>query len=205
MKVNHPQVKYSSIVSIGDEIIKLEAETNDKYLKLHRGVMDVTTINIETTCDFNNKSLQQYSGNDGYQPLINTIKENFNLNQHRVVITPGGMAGLDLIFNSISERQVWIGNYHWGSWNKILKLHNKNIKMFDEFKFDTFRPKSGIVLLCFPSNPTGYSPKLTDIKNFLIYSKEHNITVVLDLPYYYLFNDDKDTISNYFYDNVIVI
>ena len=60
-------------------------------------------------------------------------------------------------------------------------------------------------MLCFPSNPTGYSPKLEDIKTFLLYANQNNITVILDLPYYYLFNESNDILSNYFYDNVIVL
>ena len=208
MKINTATVKYSSIVSIGEDIARIESETGDKYLKLHRGVMDVTTLDmthIGDFCDFNHKSLQQYSGNDGYQPLIDTIKSKFNLMDHRVMVTPGGMAALDLVFNSLSESKVWISYYHWGSWNKILKTHDKNIILFNDFFLNEFRPESGIVLLCYPSNPTGYCPKLEDIKDFLVYSKKNNITVVLDLPYYYLFNDYENNLSDYFYDNVIVL
>ena len=69
-----------------------------------------------------------------------------------------------------------------GSWNKILKTHNKEILVFDDFNLDKFRPTSSVVMLCFPSNPTGYCPKLEVIIDFLKYSKENNVIVILDLP-----------------------
>ncbi len=207
MKINQPNVTYSSIVAIGEEINKLELETGEKYLKLHRGVMDVTTIDVDKIANlvYNHKTLQQYSGNDGYEPLVNTIKNQFNLTEHKMIVTPGGMAALDLIINSISDKTFWIPNFHWGSWNKILKIHEKEIKTFDDFNITNFKPINGTVMLCFPSNPTGYAPKLEEIKIFLTYAKLNDITVILDLPYYYLFNESNDNISDYFFDNVIVL
>ena len=208
MLINTANVTYSSIVAIGENISKLEKETGDKYLKLHRGVMDVTNIDINSLdlkLDLNDNKLQQYSGNDGYVELINTIKSEFNLNDSNVIITPGGMASLDLIINSLGDKSFWIPNYHWGSWNKILKTHNKEILTFDDFNLENFRPTSSVVMLCFPSNPTGYCPKLEVIIDFLKYSKENNVIVLLDLPYYYLFNDNNNELSEYFYDNVIVL
>ena len=66
-------------------------------------------------------------------------------------------------------------------------------------------PKSGVVMLCYPSNPTGYCPDVETIKNFLIRSHEAGITVMLDLPYYYLFSDVNDGLCDFFFDNVIVV
>ena len=207
MKINTANVTYSSIVQIGENINKIEKETGDKYLKLHRGVMDVTTLDIDSlnlNLDLNSVKTQQYSGNDGSPELIETIKEEFGLEGH-VIITPGGMAGLDLLINSLGDETIWIPNYHWGSWNKILTTHGKEIKTFDDFKIDEFSPRSGTVMLCYPSNPTGYCPDIETIKNFLARSKDAGVTVVLDLPYYYLFSDVNDELSDFFFDNVIVV
>lgn len=207
MKVNTANVTYSSIVQIGENINKIEKETGEKYLKLHRGVMDVTTLDIDSLnldLNLNNGKTQQYSGNDGSPELIETIKEEFGLDGH-IVITPGGMAGLDLLINSLGDETVWIPNYHWGSWNKILTTHGKEIKTFDDFNIDEFTPKSGVVMLCYPSNPTGYCPELDTIKKFLLKLKDSEVTVVLDLPYYYLFNEVNDGLSDLFFENVIVV
>ena len=208
MKINKATVTYSSIVQIGENTQKLEIESGDKYLKLHRGVMDVTNIDVNSlnlNLDLNDLSLQQYSGNDGHPELIKNIKSKFGLEDSHVVVTPGGMAALDLIINSLSEKTFYIPNLHWGSWNKILKTHEKEIKFFDDFNLDNFNETDGVVMLCYPSNPTGYSPKLETIMKFLDWSKSQNLTVILDLPYYYLFNDVSDGLSNYLHDNVILL
>jgi aspartate aminotransferase len=214
MKVNHSPVSYSSIVEIGERTNLLEKTTGEKYLKLHRGVMDVDMIDLNSFMkefDYNLKSVQQYGGNDGDANLIEVIKDKFHLKGHYVMTAPGGMATLDLVINSLDEENFWIPKYHWGSWNKILKIHNKNTREFDDFNignfkaFDPILGHSGVVMLCYPSNPTGWSPDFEDLKRFLNHSKENNITVILDLPYYYLFNEMSNPIHELFYDNVIVL
>jgi hypothetical protein len=176
--------------------------------------MDVDMIDLNSFMsdfDYNQKSVQQYGGNDGDTKLVEVIKDKFHLKDHYVMSVPGGMATLDLVINSLSEDNFWIPKYHWGSWNKILKIHNKNTQEFDDFNIANFKASdptlgySGVVMLCYPSNPTGWSPDFEDLKKFLDHSKEHNITVILDLPYYYLFNDIDNPIHELFYDNVIVI
>ena len=81
MKVNHSPVNYSSIVEIGEKVSKLESETNDVYLKLHRGVMDVHLIDVNSFMkefDYNQKSIIHYGNNDGDPQLINVIKKVIN-------------------------------------------------------------------------------------------------------------------------------
>lgn len=205
MRVNKATVTYSSIVKIGENIQKLEKESGLKYLKLHRGVMDVTNIDINSiglNLDLNSLTTQQYSGNDGHPELIRTIKEEFNL-EGNVIVTPGGMAALDLIINSLENKTFHIPTFHWGSWNKILTTHEKEIKTFNDFELENFRPRSGVAMLCYPSNPTGYCPDFNIIRDFIKYSNENGITVILDLPYYHLFNDNK--ISELLLDNVILV
>jgi aspartate/methionine/tyrosine aminotransferase len=208
MNINHSPVTYSSIVKIGELVNDLESKTKENYLKLHRGVMDVDLIDIDDIAkniNFNSKKIQQYGGNDGDNLLINSIKSTFNLNDHSIVIAPGGMATLDLVINSISNSLFHVPTYHWGSWNKILTIHNKNIELFNDFNLESFRPESGVVMLCYPSNPTGFTESYENLKNFIEYCKIKDITVILDLPYYYLFNEMNDKISHLFCENVIIL
>ena len=208
MNVNTAPVTYSSIVQIGELVQKLEKETSDKYLKLHRGVMDVTHIDIDQIAkeiDFNSKSIQQYSGNDGSQNLIETIKGKFHLNDHYVITAPGGMATLDLVINSLGDSTFFIPKYHWGSWNKILVTHGKDITTFDDFDIKNVEVGNGPVMLCYPSNPTGFCPDFEALKAFADKLKLRGQTLILDLPYYYLFNDMSDKIYELFTDNVIIL
>lgn len=209
MIINQPPVTYSSIVKIGEDINELEKNSGHKYLKLHRGIMDVTTIDLNAIVgdfDFNLKSLQHYGPNNGDVDLIKTIKTKFHLNDHHILITPGGMAALDLTINSIFNTNFKVPRYHWGSWNKILKVHNKEITSFNDFDLkNTHFQEDDVYMLCVPSNPTGWAPKLDDLKEFIERAQKSNVTVILDLPYYYLFNHEDDKIYELFYDNVIVI
>lgn len=207
MNIIDPKVNFSSIVSIGEDVQKLESETGLEYLKLHRGVMDVTQIDLGSIkIDINSKKIQQYSPNDGNPKLIELIRSEYGFTKdHKIIITPGGMSSLDLVISSLSDSKFWIPKYHWGSWNKILKIYNKDIQLFDEFDISNFRPESGVVMMCFPSNPTGWMPGGSDLIGFLDHCFSNNITVILDLPYYFLFNSsDNIGLSKKFSDNVIV-
>jgi aspartate/methionine/tyrosine aminotransferase len=204
MNILDPEVKFSSIVDIGEEVQKLESN-GDIYLKLHRGVMNVTSIDLSfIDLDLNFKSSHQYSGNDGDSKLIKSISSYYKLESHKIVICPGGMSGIDIVVSSLSDKVFWVPEYHWGSWNKILKIYNKEIKTFDEFDLDGFRPESGVVMMCYPSNPTGWMPSLDKLKSFILYCRDHDVTVILDLPYYHLFFDSS-LISDLFLDNVIFL
>ncbi len=208
MNINKTEATYSSIVQIGELASKLEKETGDKYLKLHRGVMDVTNIDLNSftkDIDFNDKIIQQYGGNDGDVDLIKTIKKHFHLDEHYLLTVPGGMATLDLAINSLSDKTFWIPKYHWGSWNKILTIHGKEIKTFNDFDIRNAEIGEGVVMLCYPSNPTGFSPNFDDLKHFADSCKERNQTLILDLPYYYLFNEMSDRINELYTDNVIIL
>lgn len=203
MNINDPNVKFSSIVKIGEDVSELETITGETYLKLHRGVMDVTTLDLSSVnIDLNCKSIQQYSGNDGMSSLISSIRDHFSIQTHSIVVTPGGMSSLDLVIDSLSDDQFWVPNYHWGSWNKILSIHKKKISTFDDFNISGFRPDSGVVMLCYPSNPTGWIPSKSEIVDFMIHCEKSKITVILDLPYYNLFFDGS--VFDYG-DNVIVV
>jgi aspartate aminotransferase len=212
MNIDKSKVTFSSIVEIGELAQKLEKESGDKYLKLHRGVMDVTNIDLNSftdKIDFNDKKIQHYGGNDGDDSLIKTIKSNFNLENHFVLTVPGGMATLDLVINSLSDKTFWIPKYHWGSWNKILMTHGKEIKTFNDFDLDNTtcfeNNESEVVMLCYPSNPTGFLPKLEEISKFAKNCKDNNKTLILDMPYYYLFNEPTDEIYKLYTENVIIL
>lgn len=208
MNIIDPKVRFSSIVSIGEDVQKLESDSGLEYLKLHRGVMDVTQIDLSSIkLDLNSKKIQQYSPNDGDSKLIDIIRNEYGFTgNHKILITPGGMSSLDLVVSSLSDSKFWIPKYHWGSWNKILNIYNKDFSLFDEFDISNFRPDSGVVMMCLPSNPTGWMPDKEDLMNFLDYCSSNNLTVILDLPYYFLFNSgDNIGLSKKFSDNVIVV
>jgi aspartate/methionine/tyrosine aminotransferase len=207
MNVPKCPVTYSSIVEIAEIVQKIEAESDRKFLKLHRGVIDVTTIDLDwvkSRLNFNTKAIQHYSPNNGDNDFIATIKQTFHLQNHQLLVTPGGMAALDLILSTLGDMNFWIPEYHWGSWNKILKINNKNIQTFNDFNLNDFTPTDGTVMLCYPSNPTGYMAPMNELKSFVDRCNKNQVTVILDMPYFYLFNDFTVNLSNILLDNVIL-
>ena len=151
---------------------------------------------------YNNNFRKQYAA---INYTYDTIKDKFHLNDHYVMTVPGGMATLDVVINSLSDKTFWVPKYHWGSWNKILAIHDKEIKTFNDFDIRNAEVGEGVVMLCYPSNPTGYSPKFEDLKAFADMCKERNQTLILDLPYYYLFNEMSDKLYELYSDNVIIL
>ena len=114
MKINNATVTYSSIVKIGENVQKLEAESGLKYLKLHRGVMDVTNIDINSldlNIDLNDLKLQQYTGNDGYPYLIKNIKTEFDLEDHKVVVIIFEVLSSSNVIISIAYRMKVLKSY----------------------------------------------------------------------------------------------
>lgn len=205
MKVNKAKVTFSSIVKIGEDVNKIEKETGTKYLRLHRGVMDVTNLDISSSIAkaMYSPIIDQYGPNDGWPDLINIINEGTPTNT-RTLITPGGMAALDLLIETMDYKTFYVPYFHWGSWNKILTTHDKDIKTFDDFNLGNFRPRSGVVMLCIPSNPTGYRPSNLELEDFLNYAKNNNIIVILDLPYWDLLCDEG-SYKKYLTNNVIIV
>lgn len=200
-----PGVGYSSIVAIGEKVSEMEKKSGEKWLKLHRGVMDVTSIDAASAAaniDFNDPTLQQYSANDGHPDLIAEIQKGFS-DKSRILVTPGGMAALDLVMSSLEGSTVWIPYLHWGSWSKILTINGKETKGFDDMTLHNFRPRGGIVMLCYPSNPTGYCPSEKEIRDFAAYAENNGITLIIDLPYWDLLKGTslKDLTS----ENVVYI
>jgi aspartate aminotransferase len=204
MKVNKAKVTFSSIVSIGEEVSRLEKENGEKYLKLHRGVMDVTHLNMDSSIYKAQQSgqIDQYGPNDGMPYLLEFINDGYPDNI-RSLITPGGMAALDLVIESLDHKTFYVPNFHWGSWNKILTTHDKEIKTYDDFNLSNFRPRSGVVMLCVPSNPTGYRTSDKEIEDFLTYTSNNNIVVILDLPYWDLLCDEGKY-KRFISENVII-
>ena len=205
MKVNKAKVSFSSIVSIGEEVSKLEKETGEKYLKLHRGVMDVTNLNMTSSIAkaMCSPTIDHYGPNDGSPDLIGFINEGMPENT-KTLITPGGMAALDLLIESMDYKTFYVPNFHWGSWTKILTTHDKEIKTYDDFNLSNFRPRSGVVMLCVPSNPTGYRVSDKEIIDFLNYTSHNNIIVILDLPYWDLLCEEGEY-KKFINDNVIIV
>ena len=210
MKINISNVKYSSIVSIGEKITKIEKETGKIFLKLNRGVNAVTNINLENIIPniaYNSNEFQLYAPNTGFSFLKQAILKEYNFSDdpNTISITPGGMPALDLVLQLLNVESVHFPKFYWGSYSKMATIRNTKFSFYDDFlNIDEHKiSNSDCFLVCDPSNPTGI--KMDDE---LLINKIKTITsfgaiIIFDCPYRKLFsNTDFSFLKNL--KNVIV-
>ncbi len=216
MKLNISGAKYSKITGIGEKIRKLEKQSNKEYLYLNQGINNVCKINIDNiakTIDYNSKDIQVYPTMQGKIELRNAINKvyfNQKSNINNIVITGGGMSGLDLTFQTIDVNNIYLPSFYWGSYLNIMKIRGVNDKYYDDFGWllnNFTQLKNSAVVICDPNNPIG--DKFNDDKLLkLIYDLNNNGTIVIiDSPYRRVFYDDNDNFYQKIYnlDNVIII
>ena len=202
---NKSGAKFSSIVGIGETIRQLSAETGEEYLMLNRGVNAVTNIDLREVVkliDFNANDIQVYPPASGSLELKNAINQSYFKNQadnQQMLITGGGMMGLDLLFQTLNVEQFYLPLFYWGSYAQILTVRDKKADFFSSYEeieqnIDKY-PKSAFVI-CDPNNPIG--DKYDDDKMFSLISKLNDAgqIVIWDSPYRRIFHDDND---NFFF------
>ena len=107
MKINRSGAQYSKITKIGEQVKQLELESGEKFLYLNQGVNSVVPINIEEvikSIDFNSRDIQVYAPIKGRMGLKQRISHEYFADKSsldNILITHGGMSGLDLVFQSI--------------------------------------------------------------------------------------------------------
>lgn len=218
MKINPSKVTFSSIVGIGQKVVKSEKETGEEYLHLNRGVNAVTNINLSgviKNIDPNTKEYQVYAPNMGMEKLRRSIVEEYFPSEStdtftNVTIMPGGMPGLDLIIQTLNVDNIIFPKFYWGSYSKMATIRGKSFSFYDKLSEldESLLNHNTCVFICDPNNPTGI--KLDDEELYQDIKKLNSlgVTIIFDSPYRKLFNlfvykmDLFDRISNM--SNVIV-
>ncbi len=212
---NKSGAKFSSIVGIGETIRQLSTETGEEYLMLNRGVNAVTNIDLQEVVkliDFNANDIQVYPPARGSVELKVAINRSYFKNtaeNNQMLITGGGMMGLDLLFQTLNVERFYLPLFYWGSYAQILTVRGKKADFFSSYEeieqnIDKY-PKAAFVI-CDPNNPIG--DKYDDDKMLSLISKLNDTgqIVIWDSPYRRIFKDDTD---DFFYklsnlENVIV-
>ena len=216
MKLHISGAKYSKITGIGEKIRNLEKQTGNEYLYLNQGVNNVCKININNiakSIDFDTKDIQVYPTMQGKPELrdaINKVYFNKKSKIENILITGGGMSGLDLTFQTINVNKIYLPVFYWGSYLNIMKIRNISNDFYDNFDWlnkNLAQLKNSAVVICDPNNPLG--DKFDDNKLLkLIYDLNNNGTVVIvDSPYRRVFYDDNDDFYKKIHnlENVIII
>ena len=169
MKVNNSNTGMSAIVKAGDELRKLQAETGNEYLFLNRGVNAVCNIDLSEvieTIDFNSNNMQVYPGSRGKLELRNAINDEFFTSQadvNNIIITSGGISGLDITFQNIVVDKVLLPVYFWGTYAKVMKIRNLDYDTYEDiFELDNIidNGENMAVVICDPNNPLGDKYKM---------------------------------------------
>ncbi len=215
MKIKKSGATYSKITAIGEKVKMLEKESGKKYLYLNQGVNAVCNINLTEVVkliDFNSRDIQVYQPMKG-RPLLKQAINKYYFNNastiENILITSGGMSGLDLVFQSIDVDKIYLPQYFWGSYMNIIKVRNLRGDYyfnFAELEKNIEQYKNSALVICDPNNPIG--DKYNDEKLIALITKLNNIgaTVIIDSPYRKVFLDD-DTLYESVYNlpNVIII
>lgn len=194
---------------------KLERESGEKYLYLNQGVNSVVPIDLSEvvkSIDFNSKEIQLYAPMKGRIGLKERISHEYfgeKAKLDNILISNGGMSGLDMVFQSIDVDKVYVPVYFWGSYFNILKLRNLQGDFYEDFtvlESDVEQYKNSAVVICDPNNPIG--DKFDDHRLTVLIRKLNNVgcTVIIDSPYRKIFIN-----NDYFFEqlaameNVIVV
>ncbi|PIE79384.1 MAG: hypothetical protein CSA15_03180 [Candidatus Delongbacteria bacterium] len=188
--------KVSKIYLIGKEIRERELNSKDIFLKLNQGVNRVKNPEIEEfikNIDFEERHFS-YPPNNGLFPLRKVINEEFfdgKADSEDIVISPGSVGALDMIFQLLDIDNFYIPTFFWGPYKIMSDRRGLNCKYYDGF-IENLDSRDGIII-CDPNNPTG--EKLDDDKLYewikILDSK--GVIIIFDSPYRRLFTDRSDT------------
>ncbi len=207
--------KFSAIVGIGETIRQTAQKSGEEYLMLNRGVNAVTNINLTQVIqliDFNSNEIQVYPPARGSLELKAAINQSYffnNASNNQILVTGGGMMGLDLLFQILNVERFYLPLFYWGSYAQILTVRDQKADFYssyEEIEQNIDRYQQSAFIICDPNNPIG--DKYDDDKMLALISKINKAghIVIWDSPYRRIFHDDSD---NFFYqiaqmENVII-
>lgn len=216
MKICSSNTKNSSILAMGDRLRKAMADTGNEYLMLNRGVNSVVNIDlmpVVNQIDFNSDDIQVYPGSKGKIELRQAINQEYFDNKAQadnIIITGGGISGLDITVQNIAVDEFYLPAFFWGTYAQLLALRKKpfkNYQSYAELNNSVKQMQGKGVIICDPGNPKGdkYPDNLLFevIKNL----NDAGAVVLFDSPYRRLFFDRSDTFYQQLLglENVIII
>ncbi len=216
MKTKHSGAKYSAIVGIGEKLAKIERETEEKFLKLNRGIPAVTNIDLSEIIpliDFNSNKIQVYPPNSGLPELKEAINKFYFHNTtfvDNIFITAGGINALDLVIKTLDIDRVVLPEFYWGAYSNILKINRVDegtYFSFSELKNNASDYSGSAIIICDPNNPVGNKYEDDMLLDVIKTLSDNNVVVIWDSPYRRIFIEEAqdkfyDKLASY--ENVII-
>ena len=216
MQINNTNTEVSRILKVGQKARKLQAETMKPFLMLHRGVNAVVNIDLNSVVnqfDFNTEDFQVYPGTAGKDKLRSAIADEYFLgkaNPENLLITPGGISGLDITIQNLTTKTIALPHFFWGSYAQLANLRKVKVNTYPSLQSLIKYPHkytNQLVVICDPGNPLGEKQPDEDIYNAIGRLEQENINVLVDSPYRRIFTDTKDDFHARLleYSNVIIV
>jgi aspartate/methionine/tyrosine aminotransferase len=216
MKIKLSNTQNSSIIAMGARLMQASKETGQEYLMLNRGVNSVVNINLHEVInliDFNSKDIQVYPGSKGKIELRNAInKEYFNnkADTDNIIITGGGISGLDICLQNIDIDEILLPPFFWGTYTQLCNLRKIPYTCYtdyDSLKQNADKLKNKAVIICDPGNPLGEKYPDNLLLEVMKTLNNTGATVLFDSPYRRLFYDKTDVFYQKLLtlENVIII
>lgn len=201
MKVNKCGAALSKIVQIGEKLKKLSAETGQTYLPLNRGIPSVVPIDLTGVVkglDFNAPLMQTYPEGPGFSSLREAINDEFfqgQSNKDNLLITGGGMNGLDLLIQALGIEKLYLPVYYWGPYFHLLNIRGVGVGEYTAQSdlYDRLDELKGSgVLICDPGNPLGEKYDDEELFRLVKTLSDAGIVVLFDSPYRRIFSGRED-------------
>ncbi len=176
----------------------------------------VCNIDLEKVIDeidFNSSALQVYPTNSGMDELKRAINQEYFGDQASIdnlTITAGSMGGLDIIFQVLEVKKIWLPVFYWGAYghiSTIRKRENELYDSFDDLKENIPSLQDAAVVICDPNNPLGNKYEDEHILDLIRVLNDAGVIVIFDSPYRRVFSDNNDTMFQALMNlpNVIII
>ncbi len=181
---------------------KAEKEGKSIYY-LNIGQPDIKTpkkaIQAVKNCNIEVLSYTSSEGSEAYRKKIANyyIKKNINVAHNDIIVTTGGSEALLFSFGSIMDREdeVIIPEPFYANYNGFSRVLDVKVvpvisKIEDNFALPPIEafeklitPKTKAILICNPSNPTGYLYSKAEIQKLALLVKKHDLFLIADEVY----------------------
>ena len=201
MKVKKCGAALSKIVQIGEKLKKLSKETGQEYLPLNRGIPSVVPIDLSEVVkglDFNAPLMQTYPEGPGFSALREAINQEFfggKSHKDNILITGGGMNGLDLLIQALDVERLYLPQYYWGPYFHLLNIRGRGVGEYaaqGELYGRLDELRGNAVLICDPGNPLGEKYDDEELFKLVKTLNDAGVVVVFDSPYRRIFAGSED-------------
>jgi len=216
MKIVKSGATPSTIVELAKSIKRRSVDEGVAYLHLERGVHGVCPIDLQSILPFidvNAPVLQTYPPSSGQESLKTAINRAYFGGQAqagRIFVTPGSSMGLDLVFQTLDVDRVFLPEYHWGTYRKLLQIRRREPGYYASLEDLHNHPEhyaGTAVVLCDPNNPIGDLQPDRMIRETAERLGRADAAVIMDCPYRRVFFEDDDDFYRDLADlpNVIIV